>query len=80
MRLANAIGHVESIMKSNEGWRRHLCDLMSSRVDALVYAVQWARDPRCIQGGVGHRRVGAFANDGQSVCRLWSGKSMRDWS
>jgi len=44
--------------------------MVNSRLDPMVYAVQWARDPRCMQGGVGHRRVGAAAD--APICPLWS--------
>jgi hypothetical protein len=57
-------------MKTREEWRRHLRDVVSATLDPMVYAVQWARDPRCIQRGLGHRRVGASMNE--PVCRLWS--------
>jgi hypothetical protein len=53
-----------------EEWRQHLRDVVSATLDPMVYAVQWARDPRAIQRGVGHRRVGATL--GAPVCRLWS--------
>lgn len=68
-------------MKAQENWRRHLSHLMSATLDpSLVYAMQWARDPRCLlQHGAGHRRVGAFASLNTPVCRLWSAESKRDW-
>jgi hypothetical protein len=37
----------------------------------MVYAVRWAHDPRCMQRGSGHRRVGGFLSH-DPVCRLWS--------
>lgn len=61
---------VESIMKAREEWRQHLRDLVSASLDPMIYAVQWARDPRCMQRGNGHRRVGAQITN--PVCRLWS--------
>jgi hypothetical protein len=60
----------ESIMNTREQWRRYLREMVNSRLDPMVYAVQWARDPRCMQGGVGHRRVGAAAD--APICPLWS--------
>jgi hypothetical protein len=57
-------------MKTKEGWRRHLRDVVTARLDPVVYAVQWAHDPRCMQRGVGHRRVGALLD--APICRLWS--------
>jgi hypothetical protein len=66
---------LESIMKTAGEWRRHLRAVVSATFDPtfdpMVYAVRWARDPRCIQRGSGHRRVGAFESHGP-VCRLWS--------
>ena len=64
-------------MKTREEWRRHMRDLVNASLDPVVYAVQWARDPRCLQRGVGHRRVGAFVD--APVCQLWSG-ARRSWS
>lgn len=57
-------------MKTKEVRRRTLRDVVSATLDPMVYAVQWARDPRCMQSGTGHRRVGAFID--APVCRLWS--------
>ncbi len=64
------IGTMESIMKTREEWRRHMRELVNASVDPTVYALQWARDPRCMQTGAGHRRVGAAVD--APVCRLWS--------
>lgn len=64
-------------MKTKEDWHRHLTDLGAS-LDPTVYAVQWARDPRCLQSGAGHRRVGAFAQLNVAVCQLWAAKPGRD--
>jgi hypothetical protein len=64
-------------MKAKEGWRQHLRELVSASLDPTVYAVQWAQDPRCMQRGVGHRRVGAFASSQAPVCRLWA--ATRKW-
>ena len=69
----------ESIMKTNEQWRRYLGELVTASLDPIVYAVQWAHDPRCMQRGFGHRRVGASIANPPSVCRLWSSSSRRDW-
>ena len=48
------------MMKSKDGWRGHLRDLVSASLDPVVYAMQWAHDPRCLQRGSRHRRVGAY--------------------
>ena len=67
-------------MRTNDNWRRHLHDLVNASLDPLIYAVQWAQDPRCLQRGSRHRRVGgAFAASSAPVCRLWSSTSRRDW-
>jgi len=66
-------------MKSKSGWRGHLRELVTASLDPVVYAMQWAHDPRCMQRGVGHRRVGAFVASQEPVCRLWSTQSRRDW-
>jgi hypothetical protein len=66
-------------MKSKDGWRGHLRDLVSASLDPVVYAMQWANDPRAMQRGSGHRRVGAFDAKPTSVCRLWSSTTRRDW-
>jgi hypothetical protein len=69
----------ESIMKEQHLWQRHLQDLMNVGLDPLIYAVQWAQDPRCLQRGARHRRVGSFSND--AVCRLWAaGKLRNSWT
>lgn len=65
-------------MSSNKRWRRHLSDLMSSSLDPVIYAMRWARDPRCIQNGSGHRRVGRV-NVTAPVCALWAGTTPRAW-
>lgn len=69
-------------MKRKEDWQRHLIDLVGTSHDpthaSSVYAVQWARDPRCLQRGTGHRRVGAFDRTKDSICRLWF-SSLRNW-
>lgn len=64
-------------MKTKEEWRRHLCELVNASLDPMVYALQWANDPRCMQGGARHRRVGAFVSSQPSVCRLWAARSGR---
>lgn len=66
-------------MKTKEDWRRHLRELVNASLDPMVYAVQWAHDPRCMQRGARHRRVGAFVAVNSPVCRLWAGQR-RDWS
>jgi hypothetical protein len=72
------IGEMESIMKTKEEWRRHLNDAVNASMDPMVYSVHWARDPRCIQAGKSHRRVGLSATS-VSVCRLWSAVGARGW-
>jgi hypothetical protein len=64
-------------MRTKEGWRQHLRDLMGASLDPTIYAVQWADDPRCLQRGGSHRRVGAFASLRPPVCRLWA--ASRKW-
>jgi hypothetical protein len=66
-------------MKSKDGWRGHLRELVTASLDPVVYAMQWAHDPRCMQRGLGHRRVGAFVASPAPVCRLWSTPARRDW-
>ncbi len=66
------------VMKVREMWRQHLSDLVSASLDPVVYAVQWARDPRCVQRGISHRRVGACVESNTRICRLWS-QSPRQW-
>ena len=66
-------------MKSKDGWRGHLRDLVTASLDPVVYAMQWANDPRAMQRGSGHRRVGSLVANPTSVCRLWSSTSRRDW-
>lgn len=58
-------------MKTREEWRQHLRDLVNASLDPMIYAVQWAQDPRCMQRGTRHRRVGAFGAVNAPVCRLW---------
>jgi hypothetical protein len=67
-------------MKAQDNWRRHLRDLVNAGLDPLVYAVQWAQDPRCLQSGTGHRRVGFYAAANNTVCRLWAGKLPSNWT
>ncbi|HEY8538833.1 MAG TPA: hypothetical protein VIL28_08190 [Steroidobacteraceae bacterium] len=66
-------------MKIKESWRQHLRDLVGASLDPTVYAVQWAHDPRCMQRGIGHRRVGAFATSRSPICSLWA-SAQRRWS
>jgi hypothetical protein len=66
-------------MKSKDGWRGHLRDLVTASLDPVVYAMQWAHDPRVMQRGLGHRRVGADVASAAPVCRLWSTTARRDW-
>ena len=65
-------------MKTKEGWRQHLRDLVGASLDPTVYAVNWAHDPRCMQNGARHRRVGAFNTLKMPVCRLWA--ASRKWT
>ncbi len=65
-------------MKTTERWQRHLSDLMNAGLDPVIYAMQWARDPRCLQHGTNHRRVGAAAGSGAPVCPLWSSDTKRE--
>ena len=64
-------------MKTREGWRRHLQELVNASLDTTVYALQWARDPRRMQRGVSYRRVGSLAAVRDPVCRLWGAPSHR---
>jgi hypothetical protein len=66
-------------MKTREAWGRHLREFVNKSLDPVVYAVQWARDPRCLQIGARHRRVGAVEGSEGSVCRLWADASGRRW-
>jgi len=65
-------------MKSTQRWGKHVRELVSASLfDPMVYALQWAHDPRCLQNGGKHRRVGAAIERNGSVCRLW--RSQRTW-
>jgi len=64
-------------MTTKKRWRQHLNDLMSSTLDPVVYAVRWARDPRCILRGASHRRVGRASID--SPVYALSAVSKRGW-
>lgn len=66
-------------MKTKAGWGTHLRDLVGTQLDTMVYAMQWARDPRSMQQGAHHRRIGAHLPDSASVCRLWATTSARYW-
>jgi len=61
-------------MKSTQPWGKHLRELVNASLDPVVYALQWAQDPRCMQRGLQHRRVGAPTERNATVCRLWLGK------
>ena len=65
-------------MQAKELWRRHLNDLINVSLDPIVYAVQWARDPRCVQRGMSHRRVGAGTEFNTRICQLWL-RARRSW-
>lgn len=58
-------------MKSTQQWGKHLRELMNASLDPVVYALQWAHDPRCMQRGWKHRRVGAPIERNATVCPLW---------
>lgn len=64
-------------MKTKAGWGTHLRDLVGTQLDTMVYALQWARDPRSMQTGASHRRIGAQA-DSASV-RLWANPAPHRW-
>jgi hypothetical protein len=66
-------------MKTKAGWGSHLRELVGTPLDTMVYALQWARDPRSIQTGANHRRIGAHLEDSASICRLWEGPSQHRW-
>ena len=63
-------------MKSKQ-WGTHVRELVNASLDPMVYALQWAHDPRCLQRGGKHRRVGAGIERNKVVCRLW--RSQRTW-
>lgn len=63
-------------MKSQQ-WGKHLRELVNASLDPMVYALQWAHDPRCMQRGWKHRRVGATIERNAPICRLWP--SPRSW-
>lgn len=61
-------------MKTMQRWGKHirqLGDLANASLDPMIYALQWAHDPRCIQRGGKHRRVGAPIERNATVCPLW---------
>lgn len=66
-------------MNAKKAWQQHLNDLMNASLDPVVYAVQWARDPRCLSNGTSHRRVGRVNNHQSPVCALWSNPTKRAW-
>ena len=66
----------EVVMKSTK-WGNHVRELVNASLDPMIYALQWAHDPRCMQHGWKHRRVGAAIERNQPVCRLWM--SRRSW-
>ncbi|HEY6641812.1 hypothetical protein [Povalibacter sp.] len=66
-------------MNTKRRWRQHLINLVSSGLDPVVYAVRWARDPRCMQHGSNHRRVGHMPDTRAPVCALWSVAPGRSW-
>jgi hypothetical protein len=67
----------ESIMKTSDGWQQYLSELVNTRPAPAVDAYQWTRDPRCVQQGAGHPRVGVTAL--KSVVRLWEHGPIRSW-
>lgn len=61
-------------MKSTQQWGKHVRkfgELVNASLDPMIYALQWAHDPRCLQVGGKHRRVGAPIERNAPVCRLW---------
>ena len=66
-------------MKTKAGWGSHLKERIGSQLDTMVYALQWARDPRSMQTGAHHRRIGAPSADTAPICRLWATTSVRRW-
>jgi hypothetical protein len=68
----------ESIMKTSDGWQQYLSELTNARPAPAVDALQWARDPRCVQQSPGYPRVGVTALKGV-VCRLWDHSPVRSW-
>jgi hypothetical protein len=64
-------------MQSTQRWGKHVRELVNASLDPMVYALQWAHDPRCLQRGGKHRRVGAVIERNNVVCRLWL--SQRSW-
>lgn len=66
-------------MKTKAGWGSHLRELVETRLDTMIYALQWARDPRSIQTGAHHRRIGAVSTESAPICRLWAHTSLRRW-
>jgi hypothetical protein len=65
-------------MKTRQQWGSHIRELVNASLDPMIYALQWAHDPRCMQRGGKHRRVGAAIERNTPVCRLWL--SQRNWS
>jgi len=53
-------GRAEWIMQTRDEWRQYLSELVNARLDAgvrdpVVYAVQWARNPRGLRRGSSRR-------------------------
>lgn len=63
-------------MKTSDGWQQYLSELVNTRPAPAVDAFQWCRDPRTVQQGAGHPRVGELALKGM-VCRLWDHSAAR---
>jgi hypothetical protein len=68
-----------AIMSPKKRWQQHLNDLVTASLDPMVYAVEWARDPRCL-GSASHPRIGRTNNESTRVCALSSNSSKRVWS
>lgn len=66
-------------MKTKAGWGSHLRDLVGSRLDTMVYAMHWARDPRSIRTGTNHRRIGATTAEDAAICPLWANSAAKRW-
>jgi hypothetical protein len=65
-------------MKTSDGWQQYLSELVNARPAPAVDAFKWCRDPRTVQQGPGHPRVGESALKGV-VCRLWDYSADRSW-
>jgi hypothetical protein len=76
--VAAGMTSAESSMKTSDGWQHFLSELVNARPAPGVDAFKWARDPRSVQQGAGHPRVGESALKG-TVCRLWEHGTTSAW-